>query len=285
MLLNSKNKQYIFCFNQVSFVIACEMIKAARGQYSQIIIMPNRVRHNNTDKPTNIAVYNPIKSLLIFAWSLLSNRVEVVIPHPKGGRISRWMAKYSRNLSYIDDGMDTFRDVPRNVEFNLIRKNTNYYSFDYELPIAKWLDGFNVVPVCSVRSLANDVKPSANIEEFDGVVVESPGVNMNADYVNDRNFLLFRHPSYKKNQNLRDSQCSVSGLEYSLEKTLLNCKGEVVVGETMALIFLLSCMTKETNIHVYLTAEQYENLFCLRHVLLGRVKLSVDGFNDIDVEK
>jgi hypothetical protein len=277
-----KKQQYIFCFNQVSFIIASEMVKS-NYQQSQIIIIPKRV-HKNNDDDLDIIAYNPISTLFIFIRSLFFKNIEVVIPHPKGGRISRWMAKYSRKLSYIDDGMDTFRDVPKNVELNLIRKNTNYYSFDYDLPIAKWLDGLNVVPVCSVRSLANDVKPPANIEEFDGLVIESPGINMNADYVNNRNFLLFRHPSYKKNQNLRAVGRSVSGLEYSLEKTLLNCEGEVVVGETMALIFALCCMTKEICIHLHLTASQHENLSCLHLVLLSRVKLSVDGINDIDVK-
>lgn len=275
------NYRYILCFNQVSFVIACEMAKS-NCYKSQIIIIPKRV-HKNNDDDLYIVAYNPISALFIFIVSLFFKNIEVVIPHPKGGRISRWMAKYSRNLSYIDDGMDTFRDKPKNIELNLIGKGTNYYSFDYEFPIAKWLDGLNVVPICSVRCLANDVKPPVNIDGFDGLVIESPGIDMNADYVNNGNYLLFRHPSYKKNQNVRDVRQSVSGLEYSLEKSLLNCSGGVIVGETMALIFALSCMTKEVHIHLHLTAAQYGNLSCLHLVLSSRVKLSIDSLNDIGV--
>jgi len=277
-----KNKQYIFCYNQVSFVIACEMVKS-NYQQSQIIVMPNRVQKNNNIE-LEIVTYNPVSGLMILILSLFFKQIEVVIPHPKGGRISRWMAKYSRNLSYIDDGMDTFRDAPKNVELNLIRENTNYYSFDYDLPVAKWLDKLNVISVCSVNSLAKDVKPPANIEGFDGIVIESPGINMNSDYVNNGNFLFFRHPSYKKNQNVMDIRRTVSGLEYSLEKTLLKCQGKVIVGETMALIFSLCCMPKEVPIHLYLSSVQYENLSCLHHLFSNHKNLIFEGFNDTDVK-
>jgi len=270
-----KNKQYIFCFNHISFVIACEMVKNNYKQ-SQIIIMPNRIRKNNNDV-LDVVPYSTIKALFVFMWSFFAEKTEVVIPHTNvHRRIILWIAKYSRNVSYIDDGMDTFRDIPSNIDLGLVKAGAKYYMFDYSIPVAEWLADFIIIRVCHISCLSKDIKPSVVIEGIELLVVESPGVKSKINYLVGRKCLFFQHPNHNKNMVVNKSNLTVvSGLEYCLEKTMLEYSGEVILGESMALIFAICCNLDSLRLILCLSASQYDNLSCLHSVFVKRTHLDV----------
>lgn len=260
--------RFFFCLNQVSYIVASEAAKKLPGN-NILIVMPNRVRvHPQT--PVRSYRYRVSIAVIVLALSLMTRKVEVVLPHTKAaGRLTRWMFRYAKSLSCVDDGMDTFRDKPKNVELDWLRPGMTYYTFDYGMPVAKWVMNIRIVPVCPIGNLSDDVKPVLLLKEYGCLIVESPGVDLDVDFSCFGALFCIAHPNPTKKRPTKMALNSESGANYSVEKTVLAFDGNIVLGETMVLVFALLCLPDLSRIHVRLTEEQYRNLTCL-HPLLGR---------------
>lgn len=257
-----------FCLNQVSYIVASEAAKRLPG-FNLLIVMPGRVRVHPHSSGRSVRYRAPVAAVVL-ALSCIMRKVEVALPHTKAaGRLTRWMSRFSRNLSYVDDGMDTFRDSPRNIELNLVRVGAKYYTFDYGASLADWLGNVCVAPVCPVNKLADDPKPAMDLSDYDALVIESPGVDLSKDFSGYGKVFYFKHPNRTKSQGMMAGSNSESGANYSIEKTILNFGGSVLIGETMVLIFALLCTSEASRIHVFLSDAQYRNLRSI-HPLLER---------------
>ena len=257
--------RFFFCFNQVSYILAYEATIKLSNYYSYIIIMPNRVRAYTNPQVKSLK-YNPLIAVVLLFLSTVFSGVEIVLPHAKGGRLTRWMAYFSKNLSFIDDGMDTFRDQPKNLELEFLRHGSKYYSFNYPVPVSHWLKDLDIVGVCEISKLLKDEKPTLDLKDYDCLVIESPGVDLSNDFSKQGRVFFIRHPSYIKNQPIDKNIEFESGLQCSVEKTILGFNGEFILGETMVLIFALLCYPDKSKIHVYLDRSSFDNLTCLHEV-------------------
>lgn len=257
--------QFFFCYNQVSYVIAHETAKKNPSK-AFLIVAPGRVR-SHAQSTVQVFRYNALFSLAILIVSVAFRNIEIILPHAKCGRITKWMSKYSRNLSYIDDGMDTFREKPKNIELEQLRLGSRYYTFIYDIPLAKWLCMLKVTPVCSIKCLVNDAKPTLDLTEYDCLVIESPGVSMNENYNAYGKVFYITHPSHIKNQSGSIAKEKDSGSNCSVEKTISKFDGILVVGESMVLVFAMFTYVDLSRIIVSLTIAQFNNLKSLQYLL------------------
>lgn len=235
---------------------------ARKNQNLTVVVVadPSRVIFENSEAQHIISVNRFIVGLTFFL-SLLSRNVEVIVPHGGFGRVIGLISRFARNFSLVDDGMDSFRDSPRNLSDLVIRRAKNYYTFSYSFGMAEWTSVLNKIEVCGSISLSEDAKSGYLVAPHEVLVVESPGLKFQKLQVG--HMLLFAHPSRFKSMTVDSEIKAVSGLKYSLEKTLISFKGPVHIGETLALIFLLEHRTSLDNVHVHLTSELYDNLSCL----------------------
>lgn len=254
--------RFFFCLNQVSYIVASKAAAKLPG-FNMLVVMPNRV-HVDPHSPVRSIKYQSLVAALVLALSMITKRVEVSLPHTKAaGRLTRCMSKHSKNLTYLDDGMDTFRNQPKNIELHLLRADSKYYTFDHGIDLPKWLANVQIVPVCPVGNLANDPKSKLNLDGYDALIIESPGVDISSDFSKFGKVFYLTHPNHNKSRGLKFGGDSASGADFSVERTLLEFEGIVIVGESMALVFALLCLPSCSKIRVYLDRSQYENLSSL----------------------
>jgi len=191
---------------------------------------------------------------------------EMCIPHMKTGRLINAYAKYARSLSAIDDGMDTFREKPRNIDPENFTIGAKYYTFTYDFPLASWLNRFSIEKICDIRNLAISSRPQASLENIKNMVIESPGVVEIPQVLKDslEITLLVKHSNRNKNTLSYPCITSVSGADIGLEKTIDNFQGNIFVGESMAMVYALLCGTKNLKINVMLSRNAYKNLQCMK---------------------
>lgn len=253
----------IYCFNQISYVIAHEVAEKSQG-INLLIIDATRISPYIGSKVRTLRL-NALMSFFVLILSIIFSGIEVVIPHAKCVRFTKQMSRYSKKLAYIDDGMDTFREMPKNICLQELRLGAKYYTFEYNIQLAEWVSMLRVVPVCSLRNLENDPKPALDLTSYNYLVIESPGVCM-GEYDDNKVFFI-RHPSHVKNQKIELINAQESGLNCSVEKTIKNFDGNLVIGESMVLVYAVNLLSDLGRINVSLTESQFKNLKSLHKVL------------------
>lgn len=253
----------IYCFNQISYVIAHEVAEKSEGK-TLLIIDATRISPYIGSKVRTLRL-NALISFFVLISSIIYSGIEVVIPHAKCVRFTRQMSRYSKNLAYIDDGMDTFREMPKNINLQELRLGAKYYTFEYNIQLAEWVSVLRVVPVCSLKNLENDPKPALDLTSYNYLVIESPGVCI-GKYDNSKVFCI-KHPSHVKNQKIEFINSQESGLNCSVEKTIKNFDGNIVIGESMVLVYALNFLSDLSRITVSLNESQFKNLKSLHKVL------------------
>jgi hypothetical protein len=266
--------RFFFCFNEVAYTLGREAVRTLPGK-TILIVSAERVQRRQPARA--VLGYARWVLLVVMALSLLSRRVEVVLPHAKTSPALRWLAKAARRLAFVDDGMDTYRNQPRNLDLGLVRGRARYYTFDHALPLAAWLDRLEVVRLVGIERLADDAKPALQLQGHDCLVIESPGVDLDALPRGAARPFYLTHPNRDKNRPLREGVACASGLDWSAEKTILDFDGDLVVGESMALVFALACGRNPSNIHARLQRRSYQNLACLHATLAACGSLELTG--------
>lgn len=261
--------KFFFCYNKISFLIAKDYRKIYK--YSFIILFKSRVKKESKTNLSQI-YYNKFNALIIFFLSLISKKIEIIIPHTNGGKIIKLMSIYSKNLSFIDDGMDTFRDKPKNINLKGIKKNTKYYSFNYKIPVANWLQNFLIIKVSDILNLDRAKENIVDLKSYNFLIIESNGINFSTLTELDDSTLVIKHPSKIKNNNLVESKynsiyCS------NLESSISNYNGKIIIGETMVLIYLLHSKFQLQKILLQLKKADYNNLTCLHSIFNKTGKL------------
>lgn len=267
-------ERIIFCANQVSLCIAVSLSENDHEKVSTIIFyMPERCDSKAFEGRN---VYLIEYSKVAFIWFLFKTFFlrprEVTVPHMKIGRFINAYAKYARELTAIDDGMDTFREQPKNITPDLFQMGSKYYTFSYDFLLASWLNKFSIQKVCDIAELASSSRPVADVSEFDTLIVESPGVTIdeNRILINKTRSLVVKHPNHNKNEinlldNLRGAKV-VKGSDIAIEKTIKEFSGTLFIGESMVLVYALLCGNRRLKINAMLNSEAHRGLKSLHRL-------------------
>lgn len=252
-----------YCFNQVSYVIARAEVHAAAGERTCIVYYPKRIRPSEVRRLDRAYPHSRSIGLCLFLASLISSRIEVVLPHPKGGRFVRWMARWARRVAWIDDGMDSFRAEPRNIETLLLRPGFTFYALAHSLPLAGWLSGADVRRRCGFDALTDDGRPTIDLASFDVLFVESPGVRLDVAAWGGRSVAYLVHPNVGKQGVVPESCVRLVGRDINIERALAGFRGLLLVGESMLAIFAIQQADRQYRIELHLSRTQHANLSCL----------------------
>lgn len=256
-----------FCQNKISYVITLKLLKTRK-----ILIIASRARIIKQNKFT--IYYGRSLSLFILFLSVIT-RIPVIIPHTKTSKILKWVAIYARNLSWIDDGMDTFRDKPKNIDLSIVKGNAKYYTFQHSVPVANWVNSIRKIEVCPLTETCQHDKPVLDLKNYHSLVIESTGIDAK-DFVGRDDIFYIKHGNSTKNQILTSQHVKnvETGSNINVENTTLNFQGDIFIGESMVLIYLLTYKDNYSNINVHLTNRQFENLSSIHH-LLAQCKLTI----------
>lgn len=267
----------IFCANQVSLCIAVALAQKNCEYVTTIFYIPARcdsLAYKNYS--VSLIPFTKFSFIKFLMATKLARPDEVCVPHMKMGRLINAYSKYARTLSAIDDGMDTFREKPRNIIPEYFSNRANYYTFTYSFPLATWLSRFLIKKTCDIRTLAISSRPQASLSNITEMVIESPGIgDIYLDQKsNISNILIVKHSNRHKNTINISGVAQVIGSEIGLENTINNFSGSLIVGESMVMIYALLCGNSDLKIKIMLTKDAFDNLSCLRSLL---VKLSHDN--------
>jgi hypothetical protein len=254
--INSKIK-IIFCFNQVSYIIAK---KINNDDGIKIIFYSNRISLNKKQNYTFEYLYNNFYGACIL-FLLSFKNIEIILPHIKTYKLVKLISYFSNNISLIDDGLDTFRIKPKNLCQNLLAKAKNFYTFKYNIPIANWTTQLNIIPVINTFELLNDERALfKRCNTYLNLVIDSPGLNIK-DFTdpNSKSYIFF-HPNKDKTSDISLKEYKNEFSNLSIEKTLMVFKNNVHLGATFILIFLIDNKIKNNSIYVYLKLDDYINI-------------------------
>jgi hypothetical protein len=258
-----------FCFNQVAYAVARAEVAADPTGRTRIIYYAQRIRAQDVQPMDSARPFTRVLGLLLVVGAALSSRIEIVVPHPKGGTIVRWIVRVARRLAYVDDGMDSFRTTPRNLDPGRLRPGTTFYALDHSLPLADWLHGLVVRRRCPLRALARDSRPFLDLSALDVLEVESPGLRAAGAVPSGARAGYVVHPNRAKNASVPPGYRVFAGLDLNVERSLASFSGVLRVGESMLLVYALADPDRSYAIEVHLTREQHSNLTAL-HASLAR---------------
>jgi len=188
--------------------------------------------------------------------------LESCVPHRKLGRFINFFSTLCSSQSLVDDGLDSFREVPKNVDPEFFSENTYFYTFDYPFPLAGWVSKFKVVGVASLHSLAITECPVLDMAPFKRIVIESPPLSRitEALHLDTTDTKLIVHSNPSKRQISTSGHATIIGSSIALEASLDHFSGEVIVGESMVAVYLLRQAHANYKIVVWISSEERDNL-------------------------
>jgi hypothetical protein len=232
-----------YCTNAINYTVAVAGVLARRPRPA--ILLYERRRFSVRPVP---GVRQWRISVNVLRLLRLMHRVRpfgtLHVPHHSvASRFEPLLAAATR-LAYLDDGLDTLRQVPRNIDLARVAPGATYYTFSDYTQLPSWLDGFDVQRPCALADvLATARQPRIDLTPWDHVFVESPGLDppalCRALRLDPARVLVVRHPVERKRGPLPEGCAAVPGERVDCEGSLLACAGkDVYCGETMAFLLL-----------------------------------------------
>jgi hypothetical protein len=261
---------YYICYNQISYLVASEHALRQTSGHCVILAARDRVVIQARYAGTSHRALSRWQVLLACMWCVFLRPVVVYIPHHRLGRILRLLVRLASSVRLVDDGLDTVRQAPANVQVQKLGAIDELLTFDDYEVLASWTNSLVVTRVCSLAILCQDSRPAMDPQSFDVLAIQSPGVNLaevgKMTGVRDEKIFVFVHGNPAKRTlvpaGFRQSTASV----LSIEKTIASFQGTVVSGETMVTLFTLYC-APHASLILQLSAKQYRNLNCLHKAL------------------
>jgi hypothetical protein len=255
----------LICTNLVNYALAVHGVRPGTERPELILFEPWRFTAQAMSR---------VRHLRIGIWSLRLLRLLVTLrvvhtlylPHDRFNRRVGWCRDHARRVAYLDDGLDTHRKTPQNVDLDRTLP-TPYFTFEEYLALPPWLDRFDVRRAASIAVLARIAhRPALPLEGATHVFVESPGLDIGGVIkrldLPAQQVLVVRHPVPAKRALLSASCREIEGRDYSIESTLLSTRGlHWYFGETMTLVFALYTVARrEHRVFAQLSAVQRDNL-------------------------
>jgi len=258
------------CTNLVNFTVALQGIGLGGQRRALLLYEPARMA---TPRLTRVwALPIGIWSLRLLRWLAALRLLHTLhVPHHRFNRRVAQAMRSARATAYLDDGLDTRRQVPRNFNLDGVTGRPAYHTFAEYTTLPDWLARFDVRRGCSLTELARTPqRPPLPLGDVDHVLVESPGLHV-ADVVSGlalapARTLIVRHPIAAKRGALPPGCRATEGHAHNLEASLLTSRGKAFYfGETMALVFAaLSDVARNNDVFAQLDDAQRANLVGLR---------------------
>lgn len=271
-----------FAYNKINMVLINSIAPKLHKTKCVVFFKPSRVCITEFEFTDDILVIQDKKfpKLLIYLRFFLNWKGDLYIPHHRVGRIISSLMSYCENIYYIDDGLDTYREVPKNFCISRLKPGTHYYFLDCGIVPASWTSKLELKPKTCVSKLSESKLPKYNLTSCNLLVVESPGVDDSVlDLQNYRDFTIWPHPARIKRNFGSRSEKKIDPHSFCLEKSLLSFDGTIVIGETFALIFIISQKHIKCEIILHLSAGSAANLESLLDQLRtdSRLKIVIGG--------
>ena len=266
------------CTNEVNQTIA--LAGELRQRPRLALVLFDSVRCSRRDVPRAWQLpFSPWVDRLVRLLGRLGLLDTVYIPHHRvHGRLQRELRR-ARTVAYLDDGLDTLRHLPQNIDLAQTTMRSSYLTFDEYERLPDWLAAFDVRRVCSLRELnSNGHKPPLPLDAVDHLFVESPGLDAGAVIaaraLDATRVMCVRHPVPHKRGSLPPQCRSVEGRGHDLEATLMQCSGiDLYFGSTMALVVaLLTGAAARNRIYVQLDSAQRDQLLIPARLVEVRVE-------------
>ncbi len=257
-----------FCANQISLCIAVEVFQLDGFKKKDVIFYDEARCDIGLYKKLgiNFISFSRWSFLKFLLTSLFKKPDEVCVPHLRGGRLIRMYAVYAKKLSAIDDGLDSFRVTPKNIVPSDFKIESKYYTFEYDTPLASWLEDFNLIHVCGIEKIADSAKKTINLNKYGVVIVESPGVEtIDISALNLQEVCLIKHSNPNKSIINQNDFPHFIGMDanIALEKSIASYKGTLIVGESMTAVYALLMQSPKFKLIITLKNKSKENLLPL----------------------
>ena len=262
--------------NKISFTVLQSYILQNNFETFIVLYDKRRINLDDININNNNVKYIKINRLVIISFALLSSIGKVdklFIPHHILGRIGNIIRIFAKEVHYIDDGMDTLRDKPKNFDLSKYDESSLYYTFKEYKYFGKWLQNKKIEQIASIKDLIED-KPAYKID--DGVlVVESPGLSIESIEQRNKKMYLFQHPSPLKQIKWKRDFMKLDSSAYSVENTILQMKkGEVYIGETMSLVISIYCGLSD-DVKMVCQLNSLNNLSCVSKLIKEHTNLEI----------
>ncbi|CAJ0883555.1 hypothetical protein AMST5_03443 [freshwater sediment metagenome] len=238
------------CYNAISYSIAHAL---ARRGVSLIIYDDLRL----VKKPTRHALQIGLgERAFRFLRRLVAFRAvgTVYLPHHIHAPAIQEAAAVARAVHYLDDGLDTLRNRPRNFNLENYSPDSTLYTFFEYQKLGDWLTGRDVRRVASFRDYPDFELLRSKIINVRGatVVIESAGLSHVDLGRLGPDAIIFGHPNPQKNHPERAQRVLTE--KFNVERSLCaEPARRVFVGESIALFYLLHFSPfPQTEIFVYL---------------------------------
>jgi hypothetical protein len=254
----------VFCPNQIAATLALGMARSLVSPYRLVVVFwPGRCDVSALQAQGVLChVYSRAACLKILLRHWLSTKIECVLPHRRLGRVVNSFAAVCPSLAMVDDGLDTLRDTPRNVDPAEFPAGTAFYTFSYPGALGRWLSRFEVRRVASLSMLAETSRPQIELCGVRRLVVESPpldGMQAELDLAKPGTLVVL-HSNVNKRTLKWPGMRTVNGADTNIEGSLSKFEGEVVTGETMVAVYALSVAQRAFSLEIHLTVAQAANL-------------------------
>lgn len=240
----------VVCTNAVNLCMAWAGARPGHGRPVLLLYEPWRIR-----LPRQRHGRAPVWALAIGIWSLrlalglarLGLVHTLYLPHDRFNQRMARTRQRAQQVVYLDDGLDTHRQVPRNMALppRPCRDGSppGYLSFhEFDRP-APWLRDFDLRRCASLALLAgSDRTRWLDLTGIAHLLVESPGLDVAAVLhrlaLPPRTVLVLRHPVPDKRADVPAGYRTAEGADHDLEATLLHAEGlTLYFGETLSLLF------------------------------------------------
>jgi hypothetical protein len=260
---------YYVCYNEVSYVVAAEHALRSADD-STILYASDRIAVRKRYERLRHRRLTRAQLLLAGLRLTLSDRSVVYVPHHRIPRSVVWLLRRASSWALVDDGLDTLREQPKNIDVHALAKRPVLLTFTDYSQLGAWTREVNAVQVCGLERLACEHGDRIDLQAYRTIIVDSPGVDpsqLPTDLARDpTTMLVFVHGNPKKRSALRLDGATTASGRYSVEKVVSDFEGAVVCGESMVAVFALHCARK-CRLTIQLRQTQLDNLVALHEVI------------------
>ena len=268
------------CTNAINYTVAVSGVLAVRPRPAILLYETRRfaVRPQPGLRQWKLSVQT---LRLLRLLSLVRPFDTVHVPHHKlSRRLDPVLARAAR-VEYLDDGLDTLRQQPRNFDLARLQPGDRYHTFREYPALPAWLDRLDVQHDCSLGAvLQTALQPRQDLSAYRHVFIESPGLNpqalCQALALDPAQVLVIRHPIAFKRGPLPEGCAAIVGNTLDSEGSLLATRGkDIYCGETMAFFLLLYAgAARQHRLWLQMGEAQWQGLSglpAMRHVVLPGV--------------
>jgi hypothetical protein len=272
--VKKKQNRVIFCPNQITVVISMALAERDGNRIdTTIIYWPDRCDISKLKKLGITCIpYTGWACINYLIRNIWNSKIEVLLPHRKLGRIMNWFAYLCSKTSIVDDGLDTLRHEPKNVNPKQFAESAHFYTFNYNVKLGNWLKKFTIEKVANFNLLVDVPRKSINLNEKKVLIIESPPLIrvINEIGIDEKYSILVRHSNWGKRELNLLSCAAVNGNEVALEQSVQKFTGDIIVGESMVAVFALMQEKPQYRMTVYLGKENINNLYPLVQLISER---------------